>query len=148
MGFAIGKLTSLYLGLQYENNSRTIDIDVSKWLDNFPGANISVLIRRPGEQEPYEPDCVVADGHLMWNPKRKELEISGKGQAQFVLKYHDDTEKRSRIVETVIGKSLMGSIGEGEAPIGDILYTANGHIFIDSNGAVMYLQEGDKNGDI
>lgn len=147
MGFTIGKLTSLYLGQQYENNSRTIDIDVSKWLNSFPGATISVLIRRPGEKEPYEPDCMLADGHLTWKPKRKELEIEGRGQAQFVLIYNGDTEKRSRIIETVIGKSLMGSIGEDDTS-GVILYTADGEIFIDANGAVMYLQEGDSNGNI
>lgn len=116
MGYTIGTLTRLPLGWQGESNSRPIDIDVSDWLITWPGAAINMLVQRPGEEEYYPANSKILSGHLMWTPTRSDVEIAGSGKLQIILTDDSDVELRSRVVETLIGHSLSGTVGEAPEP--------------------------------
>ena len=117
MGFTIGNLTRLPLGWQGESNSRLIDIDMSEWLRDWPGAKVDLLIKRPGE-ETYSPVKVkMQGGHLLWVPTRADVLIAGKGRAQIILTDAGDVEMRTRVVETIIGESMKGTEGEAPDPV-------------------------------
>lgn len=114
--FEIGKLTRIPLGMQGENNSRSIQVDMKAWLDDWPGATINLLVRRPGEDGFYPANTVINDGVLTWVPTRADVLIAGEGEAQFILTDADDVELRSRVVKTVINESLSGTQGEAPDP--------------------------------
>lgn len=116
MGLAISKLTRLMLGLPGESNSRTIKIDVTDWLQEWPGGVIGLMVCRPGEDTYYPANVKVENGILKWTPTRADVLISGKGMAQFILTDDNDVEMRSRTVETIIGESIPGTEGEAPAP--------------------------------
>ena len=113
----IGNLTSINLGWQGENNSRTVQVDVSAWLEQWPGATISLLVQRPGEDEFYPADAKVKNGIFTWTLSRSDLAIDGEGKAQMVLTGPDGLEMRSRVVKTVVGDSIDGTEGDAPAPL-------------------------------
>jgi len=117
MGYTIGTLTRLPLGWQGESNSRPIDIDVSEWLVTWPGAAINTLVQRPGEEVYYPANSRIVSGHLLWTPTRADVEIAGSGKLQIILTDDNDVELRSRVVETLIGHSLSGTVGEAPEPV-------------------------------
>lgn len=60
------KLTSIDLGRQGENLARTVEIDVSGMLAQWPDAVITLLVKRKHDAEPYIADTTVKDGVLFW----------------------------------------------------------------------------------
>ena len=116
MGYTIGTLTRLPLGWQGESNSRPIDIDLSDWLVTWPDAAINMLVQRPGEEEFYPANTKIESGHLLWTPTRADVEIAGSGKLQIILTDDNDVELRSRVVETIIGHSLSGTVGNAPDP--------------------------------
>lgn len=118
----IGRLTRLDLGYEGENRARVIEIDVSEWLDKWPGAHIGILVQRPGEEE-YYPAAAVPDGDLVrWTVTRTDTEIPGQGLVQVKLLTDDDEELRSKVVRTDIRESLPGTMMDvPEAPAEEIV---------------------------
>ena len=118
----IGRLTRLDLGYEGENRARVIEIDVSEWLNKWPGAHIGILVQRPGEEE-YYPAAAAPDGDLVrWTVTRADTEIPGQGLAQIKLLTDDDEELRSKVVRTEIRESLPGTMmDEPEAPAEEIV---------------------------
>ena len=116
MGIEIGKLSRLTLGYQGENNARPINVDVSDWLKEFPGAAVGLMLMRPGEDEFYPAAVKVKDGVMSFIPTRGDLVYAGEGEAQFILTGTDDVELRSRVVKTTINASLLGTLGEAPPP--------------------------------
>lgn len=51
------KLTSIDLGRQGENLARTVEIDVSSMLAQWPDAAITLLVKRKHDAEPYGLRC-------------------------------------------------------------------------------------------
>lgn len=107
--FEIGRLTRLNLGRVGENNARAIEIDVTEWLAEWPGAAIGMLLRRPGEDTYYVASAYVRDGVMHYTPTRADVEIPGEGMAQIVLTGAGDVELRSKVVETRVEESMPGS---------------------------------------
>ena len=107
--FEIGKLTRLPLGYVGESNSRTISIDISEWLQEFPGALVMIQVVRPVDRYKYPAAYTLADGVLHWTVDGAELIHAGKGLAQIIL-YAPDTKReyKSRVVGTVVAESLDG----------------------------------------
>ena len=118
MSFAIGRLTRLTLGIEGESNARPIEIDMTDWLEDRPGAAVGLLLMRPGE-EAFYPAVTTMHGNLMrYVPTRADVEIPGEGLAQIVLTDANDVELRSRVVKTVVEASLPGSVvGTPEEPM-------------------------------
>lgn len=126
--FEIGKLVRLDLGYQGENKARTIEIDMSAWLEEFPGAAVGLMVRRPDEDTFY-PAALEHNGDIVrWTITSGDVLIAGEGEAQIILTNEDDVELRSRIVKTKISASLSGTEVEAPPPqatwVGEVLNAA------------------------
>lgn len=118
MSFAIGQLTRLTLGFEGESNARPIEIDMTDWLEDWPGAAVGLLLMRPGEENFYPAATTMQAGVMRYVPTRADVEIPGEGLAQIVLTDANDVELRSRVVKTVVEASLPGSVaGTPEDPM-------------------------------
>lgn len=106
MGLIIGLLTSLPLGYVGEGGTRTIEIDVSEWLNRWPTAEIVVHVLRP-DKYPYLPVTTVKDGVLKWTVQRDEVSVRGRGKA-FISAINKVTgdEYKSRVVQTIIAGTI------------------------------------------
>ena len=80
MGLIIGLLTSLPLGYVGEGGTRTLEIDVSEWLNRWPTAEIVVHVLRP-DKYPNLPVTTVENGVLKWTVQRDEVAVRGRGKA-------------------------------------------------------------------
>lgn len=76
------KLTSLDLGRQGENLARTVEIDVSGMLAQWPDAVITLLVKRKHDAEPYIADTTVKDGVLFWPITTVETADAGDGKLE------------------------------------------------------------------
>ena len=114
--FQIGKLVRLDLGYQGENKARVIAIDMQAWLDEFPGAAVGLMLRRPDEDVFYPAALEMEDGIIEFEVTRADVAIAGEGEAQIILTNADDVELRSRIVKTKISASLSGTEVEAPSP--------------------------------
>lgn len=104
--FEIGKLTRLNLGYVGEGDTRTIQIDMTDWLERFPDATIKVEVRRPDKYK-YMPAVELEEGVLTWTVNPGEVAIAGSGFAQIAaINLDTGAEYRSRVVETIIRESL------------------------------------------
>ena len=111
MGYEIGKLTRLVLGYVGENESRTIDIDVSEWKTKWPNAVISARACRPDEPILYSPSIETSGNTLSWTVVRYDVAIAGNGYIQFTAKDADTgVIYKSRVAGTVIYESAEGSV--------------------------------------
>lgn len=106
MGLIIGLLTSLPLGYVGEGGTRTIEIDVSEWLNRWPTAEIVVHVLRP-DKYPYLPVTTVENGVLKWTVQRDEVAVRGRGKA-FISAINKVTgdEYKSRVVQTIIAGTI------------------------------------------
>ena len=112
--FEIGKLGRIDLGYQGENKARTIEIDMTAWLEDFPGSAVGIMVKRPNEDTFY-PAGIVRDGNIIsWNITRADVSIPGEGEAQVILTNAEDVELRCRVVATRICTSMSGT--EVDAP--------------------------------
>ena len=125
--FEIGKLPSLDLGYQGENKVRTIDIDMTAWLEEYPGSKVALMVKRPDE-DVYYPAGKMEGNVLLWVIDRADRKYAGRGEAQVILKGADDIELRTRVVKTKISPSLSGTEVEAPPPyatwVGDVLDAA------------------------
>lgn len=125
--FEISKLPSLDLGYQGENKVRTIDIDITTWLEEYPGAKVVLMVKRPDE-DVYYPAGKQEGNVLLWVIDRADRLYAGRGEAQVILKGEDDVELRTRVVRTKISPSLSGTEVEAPPPyatwVGDVLDAA------------------------
>lgn len=112
MSFEIGRLTRLVLGMEGESNARPIEIDMTDWLEDWPGAAVGLLLMRPGEENFYPAATTMQAGVMRYVPTRADVEIPGEGLAQIVLTDENDVELRSRVVKTVVEASLPGSVAD------------------------------------
>ena len=76
------KLTSIDLGRQGENLARTVEIDVSSMLAQWPEAVITLLVKRKHDAEPYIADTTVKDGVLFWPITTVETADAGDGKLE------------------------------------------------------------------
>ena len=93
------KLSSIDLGRQGENLARTIEIDVSAYLEKWPEADISLLVKRKNDPNPYIADTHIENGILYWPITAAETELAGDGKIELRV-----------ICGNVIAKSATGNI--------------------------------------
>lgn len=113
MKYDVTKGGYILLGRCGENLARTVEIDVSQYLVEFPGAVVTLLHRRHGESGIYPVAVELRDGCLVWQPTSADTAIAGSGEAEVRVTV-DGVLAKSKILSTVVDKSLTGQ--ETEAP--------------------------------
>jgi hypothetical protein len=103
----------ILLGRCGENLARTVEIDVSEYLVEYPGAVVTLLHRRHGESGIYPVAAELRDGCLVWQPTSADTAIAGSGEAEVRVTVNGVLAK-SKILSTMVDKSLTGQ--ETEAP--------------------------------
>lgn len=115
----IGRLTRLELGYVGETDSRRVQIDVSEWLQRWPGAVIAVWVRKPEpDKMGYYANTEVEDGILTWVVTSGDVSQAGEGLAQIKALDPDGMGAiyKSRTVGTKIYASLEEMTSDPTAP--------------------------------
>lgn len=113
MKYDVTKGGYILLGRCGENLARTVEIDVSEYLKEYPGAVVTLLHRRHGESGIYPVAAELRDGCLVWQPTSADTAIVGDGEAEVRVTV-DGVLAKSKILSTVVDKSLTGQ--ETDAP--------------------------------
>lgn len=113
MKYDVTKGGYILLGRCGENLARTVEIDVSEYLVEYPGAVVTLLNRRHGESGIYPVAAELRDGCLVWQPTSADTAIAGSGEAEVRVTVNGVLAK-SKILSTMVDKSLTGQ--ETEAP--------------------------------
>ena len=113
MKYDVTKGGYILLGRCGENLARTVEIDVSEYLVEYPGAVVTLLHRRHGESGIYPVAAELRDGCLVWHPTSADTAIVGDGEAEVRVTVNGVLAK-SKILSTVVDKSLTGQ--ETDAP--------------------------------
>ena len=82
MRYSADKLSGIDLGRQGENLARTIEIDVSSLLAQWPEAVISLLVKRKHDADPYVANTEVRDGVLYWPITAADTASAGDGKVE------------------------------------------------------------------
>lgn len=107
MKYDVTKGGYILLGRCGENLARTVEIDVSEYLKEYPGAVVTLLHRRHGESGIYPVAAELRDGCLVWQPTSADTAIAGSGEAEVRVTV-DGVLAKSKILYTVVDKSLTG----------------------------------------
>lgn len=113
MKYDVTKGGYILLGRCGENLARTVEIDVSEYLVEYPGAVVTLLNRRHGESGIYPVAAELRGGCLVWQPTSADTAIAGSGEAEVRVTVNGVLAK-SKILSTMVDKSLTGQ--ETEAP--------------------------------
>lgn len=113
MKYDVTKGGYILLGRCGENLARTVEIDVSEYLNEYPGAVVTLLHRRHGESGIYPVAAELRDGCLVWQPTSADTAIVGDGEAEVRVTVNGVLAK-SKILSTIVDKSLTGQ--ETDAP--------------------------------
>lgn len=113
MKYDVTKGGYILLGRCGENLARTVEIDVSEYIVEYPGAVVTLLHRRHGESGIYPVAAELRDGCLVWQPTSADTAIVGDGEAEVRVTV-DGVLAKSKILSTVVDKSLTGQ--ETDAP--------------------------------
>lgn len=107
MKYDVTKGGYILLGRCGENLARTVEIDVSEYLVEYPGAVVTLLHRRHGESGIYPVAAELRDGCLVWQPTSADTAIAGSGEAEVRVTV-DGVLAKSKILSTIVDKSLTG----------------------------------------
>ena len=107
MKYDVTKGGYILLGRCGENLARTVEIDVSEYLREYPGAVVTLLHRRHGESGIYPVAAELRDGCLVWQPTSADTAIAGSGEAEVRVTV-DGVLAKSKILSTMVDKSLTG----------------------------------------
>lgn len=107
MKYDVTKGGYILLGRCGENLARKVEIDVSEYLAEYPGAVVTLLHRRHGESGIYPVAVELRDGCLVWQPTSADTAIAGSGEAEVRVTVNGVLAK-SKILSTMVDKSLTG----------------------------------------
>ena len=105
----------MYLGRSGENLARTVKIDVSEWLDRWPGASIHILHRPRGSEDYYIADTTLEGGMLTWVITAADVAAPGRGRLE-IRATEGETIKKSMIGVSIVDASLTGNETEPPDP--------------------------------
>ena len=129
MALQINKLPNyILIGRQTENGVNEIEIDVSEWLEHWPGMNISIMHTRPGDTYAYPTATHMNGSCIVWEISNADTAIHGLGTVE-IMGILDGKKKLSRIVQTHISKTTTATtsnIPEAAKPwVDDVLDAAH-----------------------
>lgn len=107
MIYNVEKAGYILLGRCGESHARTVEIDVSSYLEEWPDGAVTLLHRRHGEETIYPVASELQGGHLIWAPSSADTAFAGYGEAEVRVTV-GGTVVKSKILHTVVEKSLTG----------------------------------------
>lgn len=108
----INKLPNyILIGRQTENGVNEIEIDVSEWLEHWPGMNISIMHTRPGDTYAYPAVTRMTGSCIVWEISNADTAIHGLGTVE-IMGILDGKKKLSRIVQTHISKTTTATTSD------------------------------------
>lgn len=110
------------IGRMGENLCRELNIDVSGWLAELPGASVSVVFRRPDGQV-YPVIVNSSEQVITWLPNSSDLAMPGTGMLEVRL-YLDDVICKSAVINTATSRALGAPVVPPPAPAPDWVTTA------------------------
>ena len=110
----VQELVEVKLGRQGENDTQTVVIDCSAWLEKLPGCTLMIAATRPGEREIYLPEVSVSSGVVTWPILEQDTACAGVGRAE-VRAMKDGKVKKSALFRTRVEPALEGD-GSPDAP--------------------------------
>ena len=113
--YRVSSLEYVYLGRSGENLARTVKIDVSEWLDRWPGASIHILHRPRGSEGYYIADTTLEGGMLTWVITAADVAAPGRGRLE-IRATEGETIKKSMIGVSIVDASLTGNETEPPDP--------------------------------
>ena len=113
--YRVSSLEYVYLGRSGENLARTVRIDVSEWLDRWPGASIHILHRPKGSEGYYIADTTLEGGMLTWVITAADVAAPGRGRLE-IRATEGETIKKSMIGVSIVDASLTGNETEPPDP--------------------------------
>lgn len=108
MRYTTSDLPIINLGRQGENLARTIEIDVSDMLTEWPGATIKLAVKRKYDNEPYWAETRMEDNVLYWPITYADTAYPGGGQLE-IRAYSGETLVKSVLGWTVVHDSLTSN---------------------------------------
>ena len=111
MATPIDKIHSLTIGMQGENISRTVQMDMSAWVEEFPDASFHVLFRRYNDSEPSPmvSEYTLEDKILTWIVTLSATTIAGVGYTEVrAIDPETGLIRKSRIIPTSVENSVSG----------------------------------------
>ena len=113
--YRVTSLEYVYLGRSGENLARTVKIDVSEWLNRWPGASINILHRPKGSENYYIADTALEGGMLTWVITAADVAAPGRGRLE-IRATEGETIKKSMIGVSIVDASLTGNETEPPDP--------------------------------
>lgn len=105
---------ALQLGAVGTYNTRVIRFAVSCWADKYGPGEVSIVVRRPGEAEPYTAQLVdVQNGVAAWTISAYDTEAKGYGKAALIYTVDGVKKAESPTYATYIAPSIGTAAGVG-----------------------------------
>ena len=109
----------IYLGIQGEAESRTIEFNFEDWLLQFGSGTLELVAQRNGEKTAYPVELAFYDNVAVWTVSDVDNAKAGVGKCQLRYKI-DDVIVKTAIFKTMTDKAL-GDIDEPGDPYDDII---------------------------
>ena len=106
--YDIDKLSYLQIGVQGDNESTDIVIDVSAWAEKYPEAEFFIVFKPYNAQEISPMETSYEDGILTWTVNSAATAVTGVGYTEVRAQDSHGLIKKSRIIPTAVENSVSG----------------------------------------
>lgn len=106
----------IVIGRRGENGVVQVVLDFSSWADEFGEGDVSLYVRRHGDEEAYQHSVAVLDHQAVWLVNSTDTAVKGIGRAEFVYTVGSQVAKSFVFVTDVMED--IGLAGETPGPSG------------------------------
>lgn len=107
--YKVGKINRICIGYVGEKQVEVIQFDFSEWVELYGEGILTMLLKRPGDENPYPVTLEQADGIASWTVTLADTEIKGLGEGQLHY-YVGDGLKKSAVFPVHIERSLKAAV--------------------------------------
>lgn len=116
---SLNSLRFVNLGYESEALATMVQIDVSEWLGKWPGAEITLLVKRSKTEAAYPAETVLQDGVLSWPIREYDASLPvDNGQAQISA-----SKDGKKVISASFGYRVMKKMEED----GDAIPSGGAH---------------------
>lgn len=115
----VDELKYIQLGVRGENDVLDFPIDISEWLAQWPDAFYGIIAVRHDESAPYIAVTEQSGDNLIWKVSATDTAIMGTGYMEVRAVGTDGQVKKTRVVPTVVDRSLDGVTADVPEPMAD-----------------------------